>query len=205
MTNDTLIDLFPQYITSSIINDPSDILFKKIEFSILTDKCFKEKKREMMASLYQWKASQQIKHINSSDEQRQKLDLIRTINGITEDDFYIYGPAVPLTSYTYAGTQHTNDDIMAILQKYNIGITRFKILKSDVILNVWCEGDHLNVNPEDDTFCYEPKCVPFSKECIQQLMILMSTVNLNNCYKSKPVYKAIVREIFNALKQQGAQ
>lgn len=202
MTNENLVDLFPQYVTSSIRNDPEDILFKKIEFSILTDRCFKEKKRELMALLYQWKAGQQIIKLNSSAEQQERMRRVRTINGITEDEFYVYGSAVPLISYTYKGKQHSFPKVMDIFHKYDIEVKSFKVLKSDVILNVWCEGNHLNVNPEDNTFCYEPSCVPFSKECIEQLMRLMSTINLDSCYVRRELYRSVIQEVMPLVHQQ---
>ena len=74
---------------------------------------------------------------------------------------------------------------MSILYQYDIGVKSFKLLKTDTVLNVWCKGRHLNINPEDSTFCYEPKILSITNVTIQKLIDVMSIVNLDDYYQTE--------------------
>lgn len=197
----TIDELFPQYVTTSMLNDTYDVVSNKIEYCIIHGSLFKEEKRELLTKLYQWKAQQQILELNRSTNQQDRINKILEIPGLVCDDFYIYGGEIPIKGYILNKEFGTDQRIMSVFNRYDIGIKNFKLLKTDVILNIWCTGRHLNVNPEDSTFCYEPRIVPLTNMTVSKLMELMAIVNLDDYYRMSDVNEKVYKDVQYIVKQ----
>tara|TARA_Y100000310_G_C20665877_1_gene807456 strand:+ start:2018 stop:2410 length:393 start_codon:yes stop_codon:yes gene_type:complete len=70
------------------------------------------------------------------------------------------------------------------IKKLGYGITNFKVLNTSKIMDVFCEGRHVNVNENDKTFCL-PVSLIASSMTIDNLNFIygcMTGLDLNYCY-----------------------
>ena len=188
-------DLFPQYVPQSMASEPYKELSKKIEYCILNGCASQFEKRNSLCRLYQWVAANEIIDLNRNTQFQERINKILEIDGMYSDDFYLYHNEIPVTSYILKGRTRNDSRALDVFKRYDICVKKFQVLKSDVILCAWCVGNHLNINPEDKTFCFTPSVIPMTKECVLELIKTMSCVNLDSYYKLPEINRKVVNEI----------
>ena len=168
------------------LNQSVDDIIDDIESDIIHKVIVIDNPRVVMSDF--WKIKQSTKYseiVEGSDFQDRMSKILKNPSFKLSENFIECVKFIPCSVVqTEYDTRLLNPQQKQRLIDLGYGISKYKIRNDETIRDVYCEGNHPNLNMNSHQFCLDVEFLnlPLNKDNVLLLEELLSHFNLQNCF-----------------------
>jgi len=199
---DKLLNIFDKYgfdYNRVHINWDLESIISEISSMLMQSENNVTNSRLMMAEIWSLSKSIEVEAIfNDSKFQDRLVDILKDNNFMIEGTYIKYNKFLPCSVIqTRNGIVILNDGQIKTIQEMGYGIYNFKIEIGWNIKDIFCEGNHPNLNKNSGCFCLDPTILD-SELNMKNLLVakeMMTQFNLRSYFITKEEYDTIMEVI----------